>query len=605
VEQVWNLINGGLLPEAEALCRKIIAENGAAGEAQFALAVVFQKRGELAEALEQIQKVLEEDPNAFAALTLGARILFERNEPERALGLLQRSYAIKPGDQAILQMIGRCWTKLGRPIDALQAYEAMVLLEPNQPAGYLGLSEVFAEIGSSFNAAETLYRAAKCAPTKARFQKLANLELGLGRSEQALDAATKVLADDHLDLTANLIAGRLLTEKGELKAAERFWRAAKKSTSDTWRVDRHKAYAYSMIGAFEDSERCLEDSIRSNPRQGSAYQLMFSNRKATEADRERIRSLESLAEESGLIPEEKAPIQFALGKAWDDLGDPERAIRHYDLANAVRLEERNSGKPFSLSEMASHYEMHRRLFPRPSSSADVAAYGKPIFVVGMMRSGTTLLEQILSAHSEVKGAGELDFWPGSEAVLVDSETGKPRLESIPVQRAAYLRLLDSLGGLKKRVVDKNPANIQSAGFIHQIFPESAIICMRRNPVDTAISIWMTDASAPFMSSRRNIVDAIRLVTAQSDHWRRVLPSNRFLDLCYEDLVGDPEKWIRVVLDFCGLPWESACLNANKISNTVRTPSLWQVRQPVYQSSVARWKRYEPWLGEFRELLDHG
>jgi len=190
-------------------------------------------------------------------------------------------------------------------------------------------------------------------------------------------------------------------------------------------------------------------------------------------------------------------------------------------------------------------------------------------------------------------------------LIVDRLNRQVRVDLVPERRAAYLRLVHSFGGETLSVVDKNPANLVVAGLIHSVFPDSKIIHLRRNQVDTALSIWMTHIQtfAPFMADRANIAFAIKQADQQAEYWARALPKNRFLSVRYEDLVTDPEKTTRSLLEFCGLPWNDACLKTSGSVKSVKTPSLWQVRQPIYKSSVARWKRYEPWLGEFRDLLE--
>jgi hypothetical protein len=155
------------------------------------------------------------------------------------------------------------------------------------------------------------------------------------------------------------------------------------------------------------------------------------------------------------------------------------------------------------------------------------------------------------------------------------------------------------------VVDKFPGNLSVVGLIHHIFPAAHIIHLRRNPVDVAVSLWATysDPFSPLTATREGIVFAIQQARIQGDFWRETLPSDRFLDVRYEALVSDPETWVRTILEFCGLPFEEACLHASESTKKVRTPSMWQVRQPVYTSSMDRWKRYEPWLGKFKDLLE--
>jgi hypothetical protein len=171
--------------------------------------------------------------------------------------------------------------------------------------------------------------------------------------------------------------------------------------------------------------------------------------------------------------------------------------------------------------------------------------------------------------------------------------------------STYHRILSSFGGDTLRVVDKHPGNLNVVGMIHYLMPEAHIICLRRSPIDTAVSLWATHSNpfSPFTTTRRGIVEAIRHSAARADYWKNVIPQDRFLEVPYEDLTRQPEVWIRKMLDFCGLPWEEQCLRASENLKKIRTPSLWQVRQPVYTTSIDRWKRFEPWLGEFSLLRE--
>jgi tetratricopeptide (TPR) repeat protein len=607
MQEVWQLINSGRLADAEAACLSTLKVTPQLGEAEFALGVIAYRRGNSDLALGQIRKVLTQDARIFSALTLGARIFFERRDFERALEFSQRAHEINPLDPMVLSVIGRCLLALGSRLEALQAFDALVRLDPKQATGYYGIADTFLALGSSFDAVEALRNAVRLAPDKARLQKLADLELTLGRPLEALKAAARVLNDDANSISANIAAGRSLTELGKQDQAAPYWAAAKQGTPDKWRVDRQEAYALSMAGKFLDSEFCLERSISAEPKQGAAYHLLFTGRKASEADRDRIDSMEALADGGLLEASEAIPLHFALGKAWDDLDNPERAIRFFDRANEMQLKSIASFRPFSSEALEEQFALHRELFPSKDIAAGTQTGRPPIFVVGMMRTGTTLVEQILAAHPEVAGAGEQDFWTGSESLIVDRLNRQIRADLVPERRAAYIRLVHSFGGDELSVVDKNPANLVVAGLIHSVFPDSPIIHLRRNPVDTALSIWMTymQTFAPFMADRGNISFAIKQADRQADYWAKVLPKDRFLSIRYEDLVEDPEKLTRSILEFCGLPWHDSCLKSPGSGKSVKTPSLWQVRQPIYKSSVARWKRYEPWLGEFRQLLEAG
>jgi len=551
----------------------------------------------------EVGQPIDCDPKDFSSLVRAASLTLQHGDPRKGIELAHGALEFRPGDTEVLQLIGRCWQAMARPFEALQAFDAVVQLAPRQPSGYFGLADVFVDQGSSFDAAEALAIGTKLAPNVLRCIQLAEKELALGRPAFALKAALQALDLDRSSLSANLIAGRCLTELGNLDGAEPYWLAAKADRSLAWRVEGQKGYALAIIGRFAESEVSLKECLRLNPRQGSAYELLFAGRKASASDHDLIRDMEELAQSQSLEDAESAPLHFALGKAWDDLGNPAEAMRHFDTANDIRLRERGATRPFALRHETARWDLFRDLFQTAAPRKEGLAGGQPIFVVGMMRSGTTLLEQILSAHPHVAGAGELDFWHGSEALIVDADNRRLRMDSLSERRNAYMRLINSFGGHERRVVDKFHANLRIAGLIHQLFPDSPIIHVHRNPVDTAISMWMTDSSAAYLWDRKHIVFAVRQAIEQANHWRSVLPANRFLDVRYEDLVADPEQVTREVLDFCDLPWDDACLRANSLDKSVRTVSAWQVRQPIYRSSVDRWRRYEPWLGEFEVLKD--
>jgi hypothetical protein len=197
----------------------------------------------------------------------------------------------------------------------------------------------------------------------------------------------------------------------------------------------------------------------------------------------------------------------------------------------------------------------------------------------------------------------MDFWTASESLIIDRNEVKVIEPVLDERRSTYRRILSQFGGNGVRVVDKFPGNLNVVGTIYRAYPNAHILYLSRNPVDIAVSLWATYSSpcSPLTTTRQAIVDAIRQSAIQADYWRQTLPADRFMKVVYEDLVADPETWIRRILEFCSLSWEDACLRASESQRTVKTPSIGQVRQPVYTTSINRWKRYEPWLGEFESL----
>ncbi len=225
----------------------------------------------------------------------------------------------------------------------------------------------------------------------------------------------------------------------------------------------------------------------------------------------------------------------------------------------------------------------------------------PVLIVGMPRSGSTLTEQILSSHPEVAAGGELGFWSAAENQARDLWNPAPGA----ARRLAddYLAALRAFDPEAKRVTDKALANFFLLGAILRIFPNATVVHCRRDPIDTALSIFTTNFETNFdyASDRGDLVFYYRQYRRLMSHWRNILPPDRFLEVDYEALVADPEPHARRLVAGCGLEWNDACLEPHRNRRRINTASVWQARQPIYRTSVERWRRYEPWLGELREL----
>jgi hypothetical protein len=278
-------------------------------------------------------------------------------------------------------------------------------------------------------------------------------------------------------------------------------------------------------------------------------------------------------------------------------------MRHFDAANALR----GAQVRFDRERLARHTSHVIAATPpgflrrRPDIGVDDTT---PILIVGMPRSGTTLVEQILSSHPNIAAGGELSFWgrlsqagPGVFDAAAEAET---------VQRLAgdYLAVLRAVAPDAARVTDKMPFNFFLLGAIRQAFPHATIVHCRRHPIDTCLSIYVTDFQTryDFASDRGSLVFMYREYLRMMAHWRSVLPPDGCIDVDYETLVTDPEPTTRRLVAACGLEWSDACLAPDRNKRAITTASLWQARQPIYRTSVERWRRYQPWLGELRELL---
>jgi tetratricopeptide (TPR) repeat protein len=355
-------------------------------------------------------------------------------------------------------------------------------------------------------------------------------------------------------------------------------------------------------GRFDEAADSLERSIALSPSQGAAYHALVSSRRLTEGDRPLVARIRSRLEAPDLAERPRMALHFAAGKALDDLGDYAGAIQHFDAANAIRARL----CPFDPAVFEQRVDRLIARFTRELFAAHASMGGDdetPVLVLGMPRSGTTLVERIVSSHPKVAGGGELSFWNEQGLKWADAPMAK-LAESADALRRDYLRLLRTIGPDASRVTDKMPFNFLWIGLVHLLLPRARIIHCRRNPVDTCLSIYATHFSSDWAaaSDRGGLVSYYRQYLRLMDHWRAVLPPDRLLEVDYEEATAAPEPAARRLVAFCGLEWDPACLQPERNRDVVRTASKWQARQPIYRTSVERWRNYEPWIGELRGLL---
>jgi tetratricopeptide (TPR) repeat protein len=307
---------------------------------------------------------------------------------------------------------------------------------------------------------------------------------------------------------------------------------------------------------------------------------------------------------TGLSKGKRQLLHFALGKLYDKLGAYDDAFREYERANGLSDFAFNPGRRAERVDalIAGFAPESLERMPRPSLRSE-----RPVFIVGMPRSGTSLVEQILASHPRVFGAGELNdinelvrslpasVYPGRMAAIgqgtVDELAGR------------YLDRLASLADDAWRVTDKMPANFQNLGFIAVLLPGARVIHCMREPLDTCLSIYFQNfgTAHPYASDLGNIGAFYRQYERLMAHWREVLDIPIF-EVSYRELVLDQERVSRELIDFCGLEWDARCLRFHQTARAVATASYDQVRRPIYQSSLQRWMNYERYIGPLKEAL---
>ena len=337
----------------------------------------------------------------------------------------------------------------------------------------------------------------------------------------------------------------------------------------------------------------------------TAWASLNETRKMTIADADWFATAEQMAD-SGIPLWDEAQLRFAMGKYCDDIEDYGRAFANYSRGNA--LLKRVSGG-YNRQAHSSFADDMIRVHTREtlaSTAEGGSASPKPVFVVGMPRSGTSLTEQIIASHPSAGGVGEPDFW--LKAARIHHDEIRRSLLDLPTRRTLaedYLRLLERRCPNAVRIVDKTPANSDFVGLISTVFPKARFIRMRRNPIDTCLSCYFQNFSTgmAFTMDLDDLAEYYRTHERVMDHWCSALPDGTILEVPYEDLVADQEGWTRKILDFIGLEWDERCLTFYETKRAVATASAWQVRQKIYRQSIERWRNYEKFIGPLKGLRD--
>ena len=358
---------------------------------------------------------------------------------------------------------------------------------------------------------------------------------------------------------------------------------------------------HAEAGRLEEARACYERVTAASPHWAGSYYDLVRCRRITPDDTALMTEMRAALEIPGQHPELCQKVHLALGKACHDLGEFGQAMRHFDAADA----QRSRLGAFDAAAIEARVDRMIAFFTAErfaNCSSPAEGDQTPLLIVGLPRSGTTLVEHILSSHPDVQAGGELPFWTGRGA----------RWERLTGDATAFLaeaaddytRLLAALGPHAARVTDKMPLNVFWVGLARLCLPGATIVLVRREPIDIALSIHQTyfNPHVALPTGGDALVRTIRAVERLADHWRDVLRDERVIEIRYERLVHDPEATIRQLVAGCGLAWDEACLRPQDNARIVRTPSKWQVRQPIAPPTEPSWRRYGPWLGALSALL---
>jgi tetratricopeptide (TPR) repeat protein len=535
-------------------------------------------------------------------LTLAAELL-ETGRLADAIAPLRDAALRDPANAAIQHDLGLAHFECGQIADAVEAFQTAVSIDPQYADAHFRLGIALEKQGNIREAVAAYHRATELVPSMSEaWFRAGALVYELGFREEAIGCFRRAAATGENNRFGRLGKARALLTENRNEEAEKVLRK-------TVERDPGNAMAYDLfgnllleLGRFDEARRCFEKAIEIAPLLAGSYYDLVRCRPITIEDNHLFERMEQALTTPGLEAAQLLRLHLAMGKAADDLGDYGRAMHHFDAADNIRRELGSfDSAAFStaIDKMIAHCTSEWIARAAEFGSPDA----KPVLIIGMPRSGTTLVEQIVSSHPDVAAGDELHFWNLRGAEWLRSAATGDEMQFVSRAATDYLNVLRSIGPRAARVTDKMPFNFLWAGLIHVAFPRATIIHCRRAAADTALSIHQTyfHPNLAFPTGGAELVTYFRDYERLMDHWRRVLPADRFIEVDYNELTGTPEPLIRRMIAACELPWSDACLHPERNGRAVRTPSNWQVRQPIYRTSVARWRRYEPWLGPLRAL----
>ena len=494
----------------------------------------------------------------------------------------------------------------GDHAEAAARYQEALALEPRNALahGKLGLA---LQMDGKYRQAEAEFRRAielKPAYAEAYFRLGTVLRWrgNFSASETALRRAIKL---DPRNADALVGLGQTLSGLGSWDDTKSCIEKAQRLKPRSATVLCARGWVASIEGRFEEAERVLREAVEVDPQCSEAWAWLADLRRMTPADKDWLQGAERVLAK-GVPPVEEAKLRFAMGKYFNDLESFPRAFKEYKAGNEIY---KGVASPYDRAARTRFVDEMIRVYTRErlaTGAAGTSESRKPVLVVGMMRSGTSLMEQIIASHPDAAGAGELDFWNSTverEKTFLQREA--PDAQTSRKLADSYLRVLDRRSQQASRVVDKAPVNSDHLGLIYSALPNARFIYMRRDPIDTCLSCYFQEfaSMAAFTLDLSDLAHYYREHHRLIAHWREALPAGTLLEVPYAELIADQEAWSRKVIEFIGLPWDPRCLQFHETARAVVTASNWQVRQRIYSSSVGRWKHYEKFIGPLLELRD--
>lgn len=544
-------------------------------------------------------------PKTSEALGMRGMTAFAQNNYQEAQGWLAMAIQENPDDARLYHLMGQVMASQGDAIEAEHAFLKAVTLDPGFFEGWCNLGLVFKKSNRLLEAISAFNTAIRLSPNDAElYLSLTETYYLLGDIDKAEGAARKALDGGVGVGRGNIWLSLVLRAKGaseESLEAEALAVDGTQNFAEIFDLLLKFGKTDVLVGKLNQAEYWLTRAMRLIPDNPEPYIQLAVSKKFTVADLQLVGKMESFSDNSK--PYAKR-LGFALGKVYDDLEDHARSFEHYRRANDI-VREKMKFEPAELVanitkiiEAFSSERMAR--LPRGSDS------NLPVLIVGTPRSGTTLVEQIISSHSKVVGAGELAFWGKIGGPVADDMSGRYNDNVARELASAYMKLLRDSSPDAQQITDKMPGNFALLGLIHAVFPNSKVVHCRRHPIDACLSMYFQNFNENhrYKFSLEGLATFYEQYVRLMEHWKKVLPARVIYEVQYEDLIDDSHGESRKIMEFLGLDWQEEQMDFFKKECPIFTCSKWQVRQPIYKSSRERWRHYARFIEPLLPLLKY-
>jgi tetratricopeptide (TPR) repeat protein len=562
--------------------------------------------GDIAKALTLALTAVKLEPTSYEALFLTAAQYHRLGRLDDAIAFYTRAIRVNAAVPDAHHNVGVAHLAQGRIREGAASLVRAIELRPDYPEALDALGYATAQLGAYDEARAFLERAIALhdAPG-AVYGRLGQVLLRLQRYDEALARFTTAIERDprnaELHDGLGVALARLDRTEDSIAAHQR-----------ALVLDPHLAHAAANLGHMliergdiDDAMTWFDRAIELEPRNGSFY-LPLATGGAKRIAPQHIAAMKALASEVDTLPRaQQIDLHFALGNVYEREGRVDGAFRHLAAGNALKRADIAYDEPAALAYVRSvEAAFSNPIMESLRGCGDPS--DRPIFVLGMPRSGSTLVEQLLAAHPAVASAGEIDvlgpivreMWPAMNATSLDGLRAQVRTIG-----ERYLRGTDALAGAQTHLTDKTLEHVQLVPLIHVTLPNARIIHIQRDDLDTCFSCFATffaDQKVPFSYDLGELGRYYRGYLRMMERWRPFVPPDRMLEVRYEDLVDDFETHARRIIAFCGLPWDPACLAFHQVRRPVRTASNVQVRQPLYRNAL---RRAQPFLSHLAPLIE--